>query len=81
MNMYRHILGRGPGLPVGVVVRLEALIGANPVVQEQVLRFIQARYDAPSLIYLPPGVAAAALERPAAFLRAARLFTQPELTL
>jgi hypothetical protein len=68
-------------LPVATVQRIERLVGGDPLVEEQVLRFIAARYGAKNLLYLPRHVAAAILKRPAHFVRAAKQYGQPELAL
>jgi hypothetical protein len=61
------------------VERLHGAIGGDPVTEEAVLLFIGSQYRARSLFYLPPTVAEKILQRPAAFLRAARCFAQPEV--
>jgi hypothetical protein len=67
-------------LPVATVLRIERLVGGDPVVEDQVLRFIAAPpYRAKSLLYLERHVAAAILKRPGDFLRAAKRYCQPEL--
>jgi hypothetical protein len=68
-------------LPLGTVQRIERLVGGDPVTEDRVLRFIDARYGARSLVYLPPRVAAQVLKRPADFIRAAKQYCQPELAL
>jgi hypothetical protein len=65
-------------LPAATVQRIERLVGGDPVVEVQVLRFIAARYGARNLLYLPRHVAAAILKRPAHFVRAAKQYCQPE---
>ena len=40
------------------VQRMERLVGGDPVTEEQILRFIGARYGAKNLFYLAPRVAA-----------------------
>ena len=66
-------------LPVGTVKRIERLVGGDPVTEEQILRFIRARYRARSLFYLPPYVVAEVCKRPADFIRAAKQYCEPEL--
>ena len=66
-------------LPVATVLRIERLVGGDPVVEDQVLRFIAARYGAKNLLYLPRHVAAAILKRPGDFLGAAKQYCEPEL--
>jgi len=66
-------------LPVATVLRVERLVGGDPVTEDQVLRFIGSRYGAKNLFYLPRHVAAAVLKRPADFIRAAKQHCQPEL--
>lgn len=68
-------------LPVVTVQRLERVLGGDPVTEDQVLRFIAARYGAKNLFYLPPHVAAAILKRPADFITTAKRYCQPELAL
>ena len=68
-------------LPVATVLRIERLVGGDPVTEDQILRFIAARYGAKNLLYLPRHVAAAILKRPADFITAAKRHCQPELAL
>ena len=63
------------------VLRIERLVGGDPVTEDQILRFIGVRYGARSLAYLPSHVAAAVCKRPADFIRAAKRHCQPELAL
>jgi hypothetical protein len=63
------------------VRRMERLVGGDPVTEEQILRFIGARYGARNLFYLPPNVAAEVCKRPTDFIRAAKQYCQPELML
>ena len=67
--------------PAATVQRIERLVGGDPVTEEQILRFIGARYGAESLLSLPPQVAAEILKRPADFIRAAKRYCQPELAV
>ena len=71
----------GPAITVASVQRIERLVGGDPVTEDQILRFIAARYSARSLLYLPPQVAGEILKRPADFVRAAKQYCQPELAL
>ena len=48
-------------------------------VEEMILRFIADRYQAASLLHLPPHVAREVLKRPADFIRAAKEHYEPEL--
>jgi hypothetical protein len=66
-------------LPVQTVERLHRLLGGNPVTEDQVLRFIGARYGAENLFCLPQHVAAEVLKRPSDFVRAAKRYCEPEL--
>ena len=66
-------------LPVMTVQRIERLVGGDPVTEDQILRFIEARYSARSLLYLPQHVAAEIVKRPGDFVSAARRYCQPEL--
>ena len=76
LNSHHSTLNR---LPVATVQRMERLVGGDPVTEEQILRFIGARYGAKSLFYLPPHVAAQVCKRPGDFVRAAKQYCQPEL--
>ncbi len=67
-------------LPVGTVLRIERLVGGDPMTERLVLRYIAKRHGARNLLYLPSKVAAAILDRPDAFLRTAKSFFEPELT-
>lgn len=66
-------------LSAATVQRIERLVGGDGVTEEQILRFIGARYAARSLLYLPPSVAAEVLRRPADFIRGAKRYCEPEL--
>jgi hypothetical protein len=66
-------------LCVAVVQRMERVVGGDVVTEEQILRFIRARYGARSLVFLPPQVAAQVLKRPGDFVRAAKRYCEPEL--
>jgi len=44
-----------------------------------VLHFIEKKYGAFNLLYLPPDVAMKILKRPADFLRAVKEYCEPEL--
>lgn len=61
------------------VLRMERLVGGDVVTEEQILRFIRARYGARSLFFLPEEVAAEVCRRPADFIRAAKRYCEPEL--
>ena len=74
-----HIDPRTSRLSVGTVQRIERLVGGDPAVEEQIIRFIGARYGAQSLLELPANVAAEILKRPADFIRAAKAYCEPEL--
>jgi hypothetical protein len=68
-------------IPASRVERIQRLVGGDAVLEEQILRFIKARYGARSLLYLPPHVAAEVVRRPADFVRAAKRYSEPELAL
>jgi hypothetical protein len=68
-------------LTVATVRHLERVLGGDPVVEGQILRFIADRYGASSLLEIPPHVAAAILKRPADFVNAAKRHCEPELPL
>jgi hypothetical protein len=66
-------------LTVAMVERLQRVVGGDRLTEEQILRFIAARYQARSLVFLPPPVAAEVLKRPGDFIRAAKDYSEPEL--
>lgn len=66
-------------LSVQTVERLHRLLGGDPNVEAMILRFIDAKYRAKNLFYLPAKVARQVLTRPADFIRAAKLHCEPEL--
>jgi hypothetical protein len=61
-------------LTVATARHLERLVGGEPLVEDLVVRYILARWEAKNLLYLPLNVAAAILTRPADFIRAAKQF-------
>lgn len=65
-------------LPIGTVQHIERLVGGNPVVEAQVLRFIADRYGARNLLEIPRHVAIEILKRPADFVSAAKRHCEPE---
>jgi hypothetical protein len=67
-------------LAISTVQRIERLVGGDPVAEDQILRFIEARYSARSLLYLPQHVAAEVVKRPGDFVGAAKRYCQPELS-
>ena len=80
MNLEPRTLNSGNSrLGVGTVLRIERLVGGDPVVEDQVLRFMAVRYGAKNLLYLPRHVAAEILKRPGDFLSAAKRHCEPEL--
>jgi hypothetical protein len=66
-------------LSVQTVERLHRLLGGDPHVEGMVLHFIEKKYGAFNLLYLPPDVAMKILKRPADFLRAVKEYCEPEL--
>ena len=67
---------------MGTVQRIERLVGGDPVVEDQILRFIAAEpHRAKNLLYLRPHVAKEILKRPVDFVRAAKRWCEPELAL
>lgn len=71
----------GYRLTASTVMALHRAVGGDARTEELVLRFIAHRYNATSLMYLPPKVAAEILRRPADFIRAAKTHFEPELNL
>jgi hypothetical protein len=59
-------------LDAETVRRLERVLGGDPVTEALILAFIAERYGAETLLDLPAKVAAAILQRPADFIRAAK---------
>lgn len=59
-------------IPVETVQQLESLIGGDPIMEQWVLDFIQAKYQARNLLFLTEKVAEEILKRPEAFKKAAR---------
>jgi len=55
-------------VPVGDVLRIERLIGGDPITEDLVLRFIAKRWSARSLVFLKPKVAREIAKRPKDFL-------------
>ena len=63
------------------VLRLHRVLEGDPRTEELIMRFIADKFGAVSLSYLPINVAEQILQRPADFIRAAKLHGQPELNL
>ena len=66
-------------LPVQVVEHLHRLLGGDVRVEQMVLDYIEHRWKAPNLFYIPPVVATQIIRRPADFLSAAKNHAEPEL--
>jgi len=66
-------------LPVNRVESLHRVLAGDPVLEDLVLRFIEHRYGAPSLLYLSERIAKEILGRPGDFRRAVKQRVQPEL--
>ena len=78
--MNASLLNRDTGrLTVQTVERLHRLVGGDPETEQQILDYIAARWNAKNLFYLPPKVAAAVIDRPWDFLRAAKNFQTTDL--
>ena len=72
--------GKSEGrLSVQTVERLHRLLGGDAHAEDRVLRFIEARYRAKNLFYLPADVAREIGKRPADFIRAVKDHCEPEL--
>lgn len=81
MNMDTTLTNPGTGrLSVQTVEHLHRLLGGDAQVEDMVLRFIADRYQAKSLLHLPPHIAKEIIRRPADFIRAAKQHCEPELT-
>jgi hypothetical protein len=69
-----------PGnLPVQVVEHLHRLLGGDARVEGMVEIYIGHRWQAKTLLHLPPTVAREILRRPADFLTAVKKHCEPEL--
>lgn len=68
-------------IPVSTVHQLESLIGGDPLMEQWVLEFIQAKYQARNLLFLPEKVAQQILSRPEAFLAAVKKSKNPFLSM
>jgi hypothetical protein len=68
-----------PRLPVQVVEHLHRLLGGDPRVERMVEIYIGHRWQAKTLLHLPPSVAREILRRPADFLTAVKKHCEPEL--
>ena len=66
-------------LRVADVQRMHGVIGGDPVTEAMILRFIADQYGARSLLEMPAKVAAAILQRPVEFIRAAKRHCEPAL--
>jgi hypothetical protein len=66
-------------LPVQVVEHLHRLLGGDPRVERMVEIYIGHRWQAKTLLHLPPSVAREILRRPADFLTAVKKHCEPEL--
>jgi hypothetical protein len=65
-------------LPVQVVERLHRLLAGDNRVEGMILDYIQAKWSAKNLFYLPPQIAEEVIARPYDFIRAAKRHSQPE---
>ena len=68
-------------LPVDVVLHIERLAGGDLRMENAVLAFIWDRWHAWNLLYVPPAAAQQIIQRPGDFLRACRLYAEPEFFL
>ena len=66
-------------LPVATVLHLDRVLGGDPVTEDLVVRYIEARWGAKSLFYVPRDKAAVILKGPADFIRGVKRRSQPEL--
>jgi len=66
-------------LSVQTVERLHRLLGGDAHVENMVLAYIEYRWKAESLFYIPEKIAREILKRPDDFLRAVRNHCEPEL--
>jgi hypothetical protein len=68
-------------IPVGTVMRIQALLSGDSATEEAVAHYIKAHWNADSLRDLPAHVAREICLRPRDFLRAVRKWKDPELGL
>ena len=66
-------------LSVQTVERLHRLIGGDPRTEQMVNQFIEDKWGAKNLLYVPADKAREILRRPADFLRAVKQHCEPEL--
>ena len=66
-------------LPVQVVEHLHRVLGGDAHVERMVEVYIGHRWQAKTLLHLPPAVAREILRRPADFLNAVKKHCEPEL--
>ena len=66
-------------LPVQVVEHLHRLLGGDARLEKMVSDYIQFRWNAKNLFYLPPKTASEIIRRPSDFLTAAKNHAEPEL--
>jgi len=66
-------------LPVQVVEHLHRLLGGDARTEKIVLDYIEFRWGAKNLFYVPPKAAGEIIRRPADFLTAAKNHAEPEL--
>lgn len=76
MNLINQQTGR---LTIATVERLESLPSGDPVTEEMILMFINDRYNANYLLYLPVRVAEEILKRPSDFILAAKQHCESKL--
>ena len=66
-------------LPVATGRRLDRVLGGDPMTEELVVQYIEARWRAKNLVYVPREKAAKILKNPADFIRSLKRRSQPEL--
>ena len=66
-------------LPVQVVEHLHRFVGGDARVEKMVLDYIQFRWQAPDVFYIPSKAASEIIRRPADFLTAVKNYAAPEL--
>jgi hypothetical protein len=67
-------------LPVQVVEGLHRLLAGDNQTEGMILEYIQAKWSAKNLFYLPPRIAEEIIARPYDFIRAAKRHREPELS-
>ncbi|MEI6195336.1 MAG: hypothetical protein WCS42_13510 [Verrucomicrobiota bacterium] len=66
-------------LPVDVVEHIHRLVGGDARTEDMVLDYVEFRWKKRDLFYIPAAAATQIIRRPADFLTAAKIYSEPEL--